>query len=104
MLCKSYITDSYVEAQDCCGAMCVELLSRHMSLGVSIRMKIPPLRSLLFSQASMRIPLQVEWETFDELRGRINKEWRNQPPSADTISAELAAKVQAVIAEHHKFH
>lgn len=37
-------------------------------------------------------PLQVQWETFDELRARVEREWNALPPSADVLSPSLRAK------------
>ncbi|PSC68478.1 nicotinate phosphoribosyltransferase [Micractinium conductrix] len=43
-------------------------------------------------------PLAVEWESFDELRERVESEWTALPPCADVLSASLRAKRDAVAA------
>lgn len=34
----------------------------------------------------------LQWETFDELRARVEREWNALPPSADVLSPSLRAK------------
>jgi hypothetical protein len=40
----------------------------------------------------------LQWETFDELRQRVEREWAALPPTADVLSAPLRAKRVAVAA------
>ena len=41
--------------------------------------------------------LQVEWESFDALRERVNQEWRSLPPVADVISQTLKEAVHEAV-------
>jgi nicotinamide phosphoribosyltransferase len=41
-------------------------------------------------------PLAVQWESFDALRARVEREWTSLPPTADVLSPSLKAKRAAV--------
>jgi hypothetical protein len=44
-------------------------------------------------------PVDVAWESFDELRSRVHRTWTALPPAADPLSASLHAKIEQVTAE-----
>jgi nicotinamide phosphoribosyltransferase len=44
-------------------------------------------------------PVDVAWETFDEMRQRVAREWRALPKQSDPFSPELQAKIERVSAE-----
>ncbi|KAL4856811.1 Nicotinamide phosphoribosyltransferase [Chlorella vulgaris] len=58
---------------------------------------VAPEEDLLQTVYDMR-PLPLQWETFDELRQRVEREWAALPPTADVLSAPLRAKRAAVAA------
>ncbi|KAI3429358.1 hypothetical protein D9Q98_005453 [Chlorella vulgaris] len=58
---------------------------------------VAPEEDLLQTVYDMR-PLPLQWETFDELRQRVEREWAALPPTADVLSAPLRAKRVAVAA------
>jgi len=41
-------------------------------------------------------PIEVEWETFDEIRARLNKEWDSSPEIYNAISRQLMKKVEDI--------
>ena len=43
-------------------------------------------------------PVAVQWESFDDLRLRVEREWAALPPAADVLAAPLRAKRAAVAA------
>lgn len=38
----------------------------------------------------------MQWESFDELRARVEQEWNALPPTADVLAPSLRAKRVAV--------
>ncbi|GAB4816246.1 hypothetical protein N2152v2_003292 [Parachlorella kessleri] len=46
-------------------------------------------------------PVQVEWEDFDTLRQRVQREWEALPPTADVVSPGLKAKRERAVAQLH---
>jgi nicotinamide phosphoribosyltransferase len=46
-------------------------------------------------------PVEWEWESFDEVRERLNREWRatGNRKNADVISPELREKMEAIFRE-----
>jgi hypothetical protein len=44
----------------------------------------------------------AQWEDFDAVRARVDREWKASPPRADVISAELHSKIKLVMAEQAK--
>ncbi|EFN59608.1 hypothetical protein CHLNCDRAFT_133026 [Chlorella variabilis] len=43
-------------------------------------------------------PVEVQWESFDKLRQRVEREWAALPPAADVLAAPLREKRAAVAA------
>ena len=41
--------------------------------------------------------MQIEWESFDALRERVNQEWRSLPAVADVISQTLKEAVHEAV-------
>lgn len=41
-------------------------------------------------------PVGYQWENFDQVRARVEREWNELPAKADVISPELMAKVKEV--------
>lgn len=41
-------------------------------------------------------PPPLQWESFDALRQRVEREWAALPPTADVVAPELLAKRVAV--------
>jgi len=45
-----------------------------------------------------KVPL---WESFDEVRARVNKQWSSLPKSHDPISDILKEKIRSIVQERH---
>lgn len=44
------------------------------------------------------LPARPQWESFDKLRQRVEREWAALPPAADVLAAPLREKRAAVAA------
>lgn len=53
----------------------------------------PPPPAVLAAPA---LTLSLQWEPFDELRARVEREWSSLPRTADVLSPSLKAKRAAV--------
>lgn len=53
----------------------------------------PPPTAVL---AAPVLSLSLQWESFDELRARVEREWSSLPRTADVLSPTLKAKRAAV--------
>lgn len=66
----------------------------------------PPSQILQLTFTRTSVPFlpvlpQVEWEEFDALRARVEREWSSLPPTAPVISPELSAKRDKAVAQLH---
>lgn len=44
-------------------------------------------------------PVDVEWESFDELKSRVDNEWNAMPKHSESLSEELKAKISKITKE-----